>query len=174
MKAVLLNESPNNHCRARATQISRRAPFLHLLAAVSTQNNVSDLPLYGLVDLDPDGLGILSTYKWGSLALSHESPSLVVPSLRWLAIKSSQMIEGELNGQYSSLMRLSIRDRRRATAMIARNIKSPQANDREELVRELQSMLFLNVKAEIQSVEEGIDGLSTFVISEMARCQGDN
>ncbi|KAF9641473.1 Spo11/DNA topoisomerase VI subunit A [Lasiodiplodia theobromae] len=49
--------------------------FLHRLSAASTTDNMT-IPILALVDLDPDGLSIMCTYKYGSTALAHEGNSI--------------------------------------------------------------------------------------------------
>ncbi|CAG2101935.1 unnamed protein product, partial [Medioppia subpectinata] len=54
--------------------------FIHILW------NTFSIPIFGLVDGDAHGLEILCTFRHGSLALSYESPNLVVPAIKWLGI----------------------------------------------------------------------------------------
>ncbi|TVY87160.1 Meiotic recombination protein, partial [Lachnellula willkommii] len=61
--------------------------FLHHLYTTTPE-----LPILALVDYDPDGLGILSTYKHGSIALAHES-GLAVSSVEWLGVRSCDFLE---------------------------------------------------------------------------------
>lgn len=113
--------------------------FLHLLS-----RSHPAIPIMALVDLDPDGIGIMATYKHGSRSLSHEQ-DLAVPSVRWLGVRS-----GDVAGLGDrGLLRLSARDRRIAVRMLARDELD------EEWMRELRAMLVLNVKAEIQILGSG-------------------
>lgn len=111
-------------------------------------------------------------YKHGSIALEHES-DLRVPAITWLGIKSrdlaamhesgaaavsrpSGMMPDE-NHRASSVLSLTARNRasaRRLLGMIDEN-----SDDVEDLDcrRELQVMLFLGIKAEIQGVDNGGD-----------------
>ncbi|KAH7330466.1 Spo11/DNA topoisomerase VI subunit A [Rhexocercosporidium sp. MPI-PUGE-AT-0058] len=116
--------------------------FLHLL---STHHPT--VPIYALVDFDPDGLGIMSTYKHGSQALSHEI-NLAVPSLQWLGVRSRDFLgkEADIRG----LLRMTARDRRIALRMLERGEESDEGRRRE-----LQVMLMLNIKAEIQILGNG-------------------
>lgn len=45
-------------------------------------------PIYALVDCDPDGLEILSVYKYGSRALAHLDDVLAVERITWLGVKT--------------------------------------------------------------------------------------
>lgn len=113
----------------------------------------STLPIFGLVDFDPDGLGILSTYKHGSRNLTHENKNLILPHLRWLGLRSSGIISTansaeERDAQEQGLLRLSRRDRRRAIGMLEH--ENLQQDCEADWRRELQVMLMLNIKAEIQ------------------------
>ncbi|RDL38681.1 uncharacterized protein BP5553_03021 [Venustampulla echinocandica] len=116
--------------------------FLHLLFIQKL-----DIPIYALVDFDPDGIGIMSTYKHGSMALAHESANLSTPSIKWLGVRSSDFLQTSSDVQ--GLLKLSARDRRVATKMLEKGIFKEDGSE-VEWRRELQVMLMLNVKAEIQ------------------------
>ncbi|XP_021362442.1 meiotic recombination protein SPO11-like, partial [Mizuhopecten yessoensis] len=49
------------------------------------------IPVMVLVDADPHGIEIMSIYKYGSRALSHESSYLTVPSLGWIGVLPSDV-----------------------------------------------------------------------------------
>ncbi|CZR56625.1 related to MEIOTIC RECOMBINATION PROTEIN REC12 [Phialocephala subalpina] len=115
--------------------------FLRLLST-----SFPHIPIFALVDFDPDGIGIISTYKHGSKALAHET-NLAVPSIQWLGIRSSDFLEDNTLGQ--GLLTLSKRDRNIAKKMLTRHDTDERD---EEWRRELQMMLMLNMKAEIQIV----------------------
>ncbi|KAL7343307.1 Spo11/DNA topoisomerase VI subunit A, partial [Rhodotorula toruloides] len=100
------------------------------------------LPLFALVDSDPHGLDILSTYRFGSAALSHDSANLAVPRLEWLGVKGTEW--DDLGVDRDELLPLSLHDRRKALAMLKREGLP------DEWSRELQYMLHLGRKAEIQ------------------------
>ncbi|KAK6581907.1 hypothetical protein PZA11_005604 [Diplocarpon coronariae] len=120
--------------------------FLHIL---STHHPA--IPILALVDFDPDGIGIMSTYKYGSQALAHEA-NLAVPSVRWLGVQSHDFLEQDEGVQ--GLLKMSARDRRIARKMLER-VSGEHAGVEEEWMRELQVMLMLNVKAEIQILGNG-------------------
>ncbi|RAL62863.1 hypothetical protein DID88_004704 [Monilinia fructigena] len=63
--------------------------FLHYL-----EKHFPLISIYALVDFDPDGIGIMSTYKHGSAALAHENEDLSVPSICWLGLRSTDMMQG--------------------------------------------------------------------------------
>lgn len=86
----------------------------------------------------------MSTYKHGSKALAHET-NLAVPSIQWLGIRSSDFLEDDSLGQ--ELLAMSKRDRNIAKKMLERR-ETEEGN--EEWRKELQVMLMLNMKAEIQ------------------------
>ncbi|KAH6665770.1 Spo11/DNA topoisomerase VI subunit A [Halenospora varia] len=117
--------------------------FLHHLYAIHPE-----LPIHALVDFDPDGLGIASTYKHGSINLSHQS-SLTVPSLNYLGVRSSDFVLPDRIEDERGILRLLARDRRIAGKMLEREDLD------EEWRRELRVMLVLNVKAEIQILGGG-------------------
>ncbi|KAF2422183.1 DNA topoisomerase IV, alpha subunit [Tothia fuscella] len=125
-----------------------------LLSLLTTQT--PSPPLSILVDYDPDGLSILSTYKYGSTSTSHEN--LTLPSIRWLGVNSSYIGKQDSLHQSQGLLRLSGRDRRLAARMLEKQLFGEDGPEQEWRV-EVQRMLMLNVKAEIQVLEAGPGGL---------------
>jgi meiotic recombination protein SPO11 len=129
---------------------------------------ISILPIFALVDFDPDGLGIMSTYKYGSVSLAHENSKLAVPRIRWLGLKSSDIFQRTVDQNGAALkdkvglIKLSSRDRRIATRMLKRECFEEKGRE-EEWRRELQVMLMLNVKAEIQMLNGGMGGLEAWL-----------
>lgn len=111
------------------------------------------------MDFDPDGIGIMSTYRHGSINLSHQSQYLTVPSIRWLGLRSADIFLCEGSGKVG-LLRLSTRDRTIATRMLEREAFQ---EGRGEWRKELQTMLMLNFKAEIQILNDGSSGLETWL-----------
>ncbi|USP72959.1 meiosis-specific topoisomerase spo11 [Curvularia clavata] len=126
------------------------------------------IPMFVLVDLDPDGIAILSTYKYGSYRLAHEDvtlvniPTLSLPNIRWLGVKSQDLIQSTEGGEVSEInvvpqlqgpMRLTVRDRKKAAQMLEWDLcgeYGPEQSWRQEL----QRMLMLNIKAEMQVMDE--------------------
>ncbi|KAF5875863.1 putative meiosis-specific topoisomerase spo11 protein [Botrytis fragariae] len=121
--------------------------FLHYLA-----KHHPTISIYALVDFDPDGIGIMSTYKHGSVALAHENENLSVPSMLWLGLKSKDMMQGGKENE--GLLKLTERDRRLAVKMLQRNV-CQEDGDEDEWRKEIQVMLMLNKKAEIQIIGAG-------------------
>ncbi|KAK8135686.1 hypothetical protein PG984_003626 [Apiospora sp. TS-2023a] len=157
------------------------------------------IPLYALMDFDPDGVSILRTYKHGSQSMRHEE-HVTAPGLLWLGVKSSDLLElqmrlppmvssGLSNGRNSqpalsssqidndsesgrSLARslpgstrrgetgwkflsMSCRDRTKAVQLLCSlNDQAHQDADEMELTSEVQLMLVLNMKFEIQAVDQ--------------------
>ncbi|KAI3588759.1 Spo11/DNA topoisomerase VI subunit A [Fusarium oxysporum f. sp. albedinis] len=132
------------------------------------------LPLLGLFDYDPDGIKILRCYRHGSERLSHEA-DLGIESLRWLGIRSVHLSRGHTNtslsnyGQPShvSITSIQCRDpvtylngRERAAAISTLkkiSLYSPNELEGSELRLELQLMIMLGVKAEIEWLDESGD-----------------
>ncbi|KAI9863699.1 MAG: hypothetical protein M1813_003722 [Trichoglossum hirsutum] len=139
--------------------ISTRA-FLRSLSKTHPTTPPQDpIPIYALVDFDPHGLGILSTYKYGSIALAHENAQLTVSRIRWLGVKSTDLQEGEA-GEAQGLLSLSARDRGKALKMLGSEVFAEETEWR----REMQVMLFLNIKAEVQVMSEfGRMGLERWI-----------
>ncbi|KAK5009681.1 hypothetical protein LTR28_013960 [Elasticomyces elasticus] len=131
--------------------ISTRA-LLRFLSSSSPQNGFMSPPVYGLMDLDPDGLAILSTYKHGSSALAHENAALVVPEMRWLGLRNAHLTDQDNAHQAQGLLSLTSRDRRKARRMLE-YAAFAEGGGEPEWRREVQVMLMLNLKAELQLLE---------------------
>ncbi|KAL9028024.1 MAG: hypothetical protein Q9196_003545 [Gyalolechia fulgens] len=133
--------------------LSTRA-FLRLLS-ISTY---PPPPIYALVDFDPDGIAIMSTFKHGSLTLSHENANLKARTIRWLGIKSKDIflhgaISGSNDEERKGLLRLNTRDRKKAVGMLGKDLCEEDGVE-QEWRRELQVMLMLNTKAEMEILSE--------------------
>jgi meiotic recombination protein SPO11 len=149
---------PNNHSnpfQAKGYPDIQTRQFLHFL---STQ--APYIPIYCLVDFDPDGLGIMSTYKHGSMSLAHQNANLAVSSIEWLGVRSCDILQKDVDK--IGLLKLTKRDRRIAMRMLKKDVFGESQWEGEgEWRRELQVMLTLNLKAEIQVLspdEGGLEG----------------
>lgn len=89
----------------------------------------------------------MSVYKHGSISLAHEK-DVAVPSIRWLGVRSQDFLKTE--SDMPGLLTLTKRDRRIAGIMLGKSEEGDL-----EWRRELQVMLMLNVKAEIQILGGG-------------------
>ncbi|KAI0376503.1 DNA topoisomerase IV, alpha subunit [Hypomontagnella monticulosa] len=149
--------------------------FLHLFHSKFPQ-----IPIHAVVDFDPSGIDIMLTYKRGSRSLSHEE-NVTIPSLTWLGPKSCDIL-GHVHHEQSSQAELTPppsheispppppspgtvpsgpvdvysdltrSDRRKAVNLLHR--LENQNVDKATLMHELQVMLLLNIKAEIQAVDD--------------------
>ncbi|KAI0449421.1 Spo11/DNA topoisomerase VI subunit A [Xylaria acuta] len=154
--------------------------FLHKLHTASPT-----LPMYGLVDFDPDGVKIMLTYKNGSRSLRHEE-NATLSQLLWIGLRSNdvlrhhqrrpQNVSRTPSPQFASfrsgaspcragdfspievMLPLKAADRRLAVQILSVTVvKDHQLTESLDLIRELQVMLLLNTKAEIQAVDEAGD-----------------
>lgn len=137
--------------------------------------------MYAFVDLDPDGIAIMSTYKYGSYRLAHEdvalkdTPALSLPNIRWLGVKSHDISRVPANEatavttempDLQGLLRLTERDRTKASRMLEWDLCS-EIGPEQEWRRELQTMLTLNIKAECQILDELPGGMMSFLGAEL-------
>lgn len=152
--------------------------FLHLIHTLRP-----DIPIFAVVDCDPHGIDIMRNYKHGSKALGHEANTRV-PGLKWLGVKmddiflhssiralprldlpdlnsqgaDSQSSQSSRRTPMDSLMRLTPRDRKMAERLLVSVAGDYEDAERRledaEQMRELQTMLMLNAKAEIQAVDD--------------------
>jgi meiotic recombination protein SPO11 len=143
-------------------------------------------PMYAFVDLDPDGIAILSTYKYGSYRLAHEdvtstdAPALSLPNIRWLGVKSEHLTRtSEFENDKDTtptplhlqgLMRLTARDRTKAQRMLEWDLCAENGPE-HDWRQELQKMLMFNVKAEMQILDELPGGLVSWVSSKLGQAE---
>ncbi|KAL8636718.1 MAG: hypothetical protein Q9228_005920 [Teloschistes exilis] len=123
-------------------------------------------PIVALVDFDPDGIVIMSTYKHGSAALAHESDNLRVPLVRWLGVKSVDLTTTKPNTESyddrNGLLQLSMRDRKKAVKMLDQELCAEDGVE-QEWRRELQVMLMLNMKGEMEMLSQLKGGIELWV-----------
>jgi len=125
--------------------------FVRLLSThnrlVGRELGPSHLGVFALMDFDPDGLAIMSTYKHGSVSLAHENDSLVAERLEWLGI-TSDVIRDIHRDKSQAWPKLTPHDRRKALKMLEKPVCQEEIETSWR--RELQVMLMFNIKADIQ------------------------
>lgn len=100
----------------------------------------------------------MSTYKYGSINLAHEI-NTTVSSLQWLGPQLRDVLQ--LNKKKTQakdpqgLLQLTARDRRIAVKLLEKEDLFGEGCKEAEWRREIQKMLMLNVKAEIQVLGSG-------------------
>jgi len=97
----------------------------------------------------------MQTFRKGSIALAHEQAS-TVPEMRWLGVKLDDVTAGAADDE--PLLPLTLVDRDRITAMLTRQVADADTVQ-QQCFAELQKMLVLNVKAEIQLLDDRPGGL---------------
>lgn len=141
--------------------------LLHFLTTPSISNGFASPTVYGLADFDPDGLAILSTYKHGSKALAHESKDHAVPELRGLGLRSEHIrLAGTDTHAAQGLLTLTKRDRQKALTMLEQLGDEDDEHSAMQR-RELQTMLLLNVKAELQLLDVVPNGMTKLLKAEL-------
>ncbi|KAE8375914.1 Spo11/DNA topoisomerase VI subunit A [Aspergillus bertholletiae] len=146
--------------------LSTRA-FIRKIYEKSRRSDRS-LPFYGLVDSDPDGMAIMSTYKYGSMAHTSQNGRLNVPCLQLLGLRTSDIVSGALSNDDAALIRLTIRDRKKVMTMLSNNPVWAAEGPELEWRTQLQQMLMLNLKAEIEILYDWDGGLEGWIDQNMA------
>lgn len=124
--------------------------------------------IYILVDSDPDGMAIMSTYKYGSMAHASENARLNIPCVRWLGLRTSDVVaDADALGD-DVLIRLTLRDRKKAISMLSNNPAWADDGPEPEWRAELQVMLMLNLKAEIEMLYNREGGIESWIDQQMA------
>ncbi|MCL7033902.1 hypothetical protein MKW94_000893, partial [Papaver nudicaule] len=76
------------------------------------------LPAYCLVDCDPYGFDILTTYRFGSMQMAYDAKFLRLPDVRWLGAFPSDSEKYQLPKR--CLLPLTAEDKKKAEAMLLR------------------------------------------------------
>ncbi|KAI9041689.1 putative meiosis-specific topoisomerase Spo11 [Aspergillus affinis] len=126
------------------------------------------LRFYALVDSDPDGMAIMSTYKYGSMAHTRDNAQLNIPCLRWLGLRTSDVAAGASPLGDDALIQLTPRDRKRSIAMLSSNPVWAADGPELEWRAELQQMLMLNLKAELEILYDRDGGIEEWIDRKMA------
>jgi len=129
----------------------------HILDLARTTSQ--PLPVFSLVDCDPDGLDIHRCYSTPPRPNIHEIDASI-PDLHWLGV---DIIEGLGEKRVMDrCLTLTKRDRGRARGILGRMVEDDGeavvgmgiGDGRSRMKRCLQIMLMLGVKAEIQAVDD--------------------
>lgn len=109
----------------------------------------------------------MATYKYGSLTLSYENANLKTPTIRWLGLRSRDLDLEELpssseGDKRKGMLVLSARDRKKAVKMLEKETYH-EAGPEQEWRREVQTMLMLNMKAEMEMLSERNGGVEKWV-----------
>ena len=83
--------------------------------------------------------------------------------MRWMGIQSKDILERRTGEECKGLLRLSGRDRKKAVKMLENSEWLKEGGVEGEWRRELQVMLMLNVKAEMEVLGERVGGLEGWV-----------
>ncbi|KAJ5735741.1 Winged helix-turn-helix transcription repressor DNA-binding [Penicillium malachiteum] len=143
--------------------------FVHHILCAASSGNRRPPPVYALVDGDPDGISIMSTYKYGSMAHSHENARFVIPNLQYLGLRVSDAVINSELLENISLLALTPRDRRKIVSMLQNSPIWAADGPEPEWRVELQRMMMLNLKAEIEILYEREGGLKGWIDQIMFR-----
>ncbi|KAJ5689379.1 hypothetical protein N7462_003771 [Penicillium macrosclerotiorum] len=124
---------------------------------------------YALVDGDPHGIAIMSTYKYGSLAHMHENARLSIPGLQWLGLRVEDTVLASQVSENTKFLPLTDGDRKKIITMLRNSPVWASNGPEPEWRLELQRMLMLNVKAEIEMLYERDGGLEGWIDQKIFR-----
>ena len=83
--------------------------------------------------------------------------------MRWMGIQSRDVLERRNGEECKGLLRLSGRDRKKAVKMLENSEWLREGGVEGEWRRELQVMLMLNMKAEMEVLSERVGGVEGWV-----------
>ncbi|KAH0458370.1 hypothetical protein IEQ34_013685 [Dendrobium chrysotoxum] len=130
-----------NHCIGRGYPDVSTRRFLQRIV------KQLHLPVYCLVDFDPYGFDILTTYRFGSMQLAYDAKLMRVPEIRWLGAFSSDFEKYKLPER--CLLSLTTEDKKKAEAMLSRCYLHQEA---PQWRLELEIMLHKGLKFEIEAL----------------------
>ncbi|KGO43306.1 Winged helix-turn-helix transcription repressor DNA-binding [Penicillium expansum] len=143
--------------------------FLRAMSDFASNQSRYPPRFYALTDGDPHGMAIMSTYKYGSAAHLHQNARLSIPRLQWLGLRVTDIIAvPEVLGD-TALLSLTTRDRRKIMAMLRNSPVWASDGPEPEWRAELQRMLVLNLKAEIEILYGCQGGLEGWINRRMFR-----
>ncbi|XP_062011194.1 meiotic recombination protein SPO11-1 isoform X1 [Rosa rugosa] len=105
------------------------------------------IPVYCLVDCDPYGFDILSTYRFGSLQMAYDAKFLRVPEIIWLG--AFPLDSEKYHLAHQCLLPLTAEDKRKTEAMLQRCYLEREV---PQWRLELQLMLERGVKFELEAL----------------------
>ncbi|PIK45521.1 putative meiotic recombination protein SPO11-like [Apostichopus japonicus] len=142
-------------------------PDVHTRLMVKRLWDSLHIPILGLMDADPHGLDILCVYKFGSKAMSHDSPNLTVPAIKWLGVLPSDV--KRLRVPEEVLLPLEKSDLNKAKDMLNR----PYWQSVPLWMKEMQIILETGKKAEIQCLTAvAEDFLTDVYLPSKIKCGG--
>ncbi|KAJ5927025.1 Winged helix-turn-helix transcription repressor DNA-binding [Penicillium verrucosum] len=143
--------------------------FLRAMSDSASNQSRHPPRFYALTDGDPHGMAIMSTYKYGSAAHLHQNARLSMPRLQWLGLRVTDIIAvPEVLGD-TALLSLTMRDRKKIVAMLRNSPVWASDGPEPEWRAELQRMLVLNLKAEIEILYGCQGGLEGWINRRMFR-----
>lgn len=137
--------------------------MLQFISSPTPQNAFSAPAVYGLMDYDPDGIAIFLTYKHSSKNLAHEASHTRLPQIQCLGLRSELVLGGKVTHADQCLLTLTARDRSKARKMLGWQV----VEEEESVKRNLQVMLMLNFKAELQLLDATPDGMIDMLASNL-------
>lgn len=105
------------------------------------------------MDWDPDGIAILSVYKHGSANKAMEMEDLLASQIQRVGLSRSDIDDREEIRYEQGLIPLTKRDRRKARQLLDKALYD-EGGAENGWRMELQVMLMLNTKAELQILDE--------------------
>ncbi|KAK4489940.1 hypothetical protein RD792_000590 [Penstemon davidsonii] len=126
------------------------------------------LPVYCLVDCDPYGIDILTTFRFGSMQMAYDAKSLRLPQIRWLGAFPSDSEKYQLPQQ--CLLPLTAEDKQRVGGMLRRCYMEREVPYWRS---ELQLLLDRGVKFEIEALSaHSLSFLSDYYLPSKIRNGG--
>ncbi|KAH9176657.1 Spo11/DNA topoisomerase VI subunit A [Lactarius sanguifluus] len=133
---------PDLATRQMVKTLSDNLPSTYVVPSFFSSATIfSRVPFVTLVDGDAYGLDIASVYKFGSVALRHESYRLAVPRIECIGVWASEL--ASLGIDKCALLPISRADEKKARSMLRRELP-------DRWKKELVHMLYTRRKAETE------------------------
>ncbi|XP_046725084.1 meiotic recombination protein SPO11 isoform X7 [Silurus meridionalis] len=132
--------------RVDCTSTGKGVPDVNSRLMVKKLWETLHIPVFALMDADPHGIEIMCIYKYGSISMAFEAPTLTVSSMLWLGLLPSDI--ESLGLPQDALIPLTVADERKLN-----NIKKrPYMSFHPAWEKEMELMLRWKQKAEIESL----------------------
>lgn len=163
---LVLRDDEADHRQGKGYPDLSTRTFLHRLSTAHHPGE-APLPIFALVDFDPDGIHIMSTYKHGSPAYSHEHSTTAVSSICWLGVKPVDLCHHSRTSDTAGLLPLTAHDHKKAISMLKSNLFD-ETEGESEWRTAIQTMLLLDIKVEIQLLSARPGGLTEWLDHRLA------
>ncbi|CAH0556837.1 unnamed protein product [Brassicogethes aeneus] len=154
---LIQEDLPNSLTRPFIMITGKGFPDHNTLLFVKKLWVVLSVPVFILVDPDPQGIQIMLNYRVGSLTSAHLSHQLAIPKAQWLGVFPTEIVKYSLRAQ-----ELTNKDIKTVKDMLL----LPHIRENEKIKHELQFLLDRKYKSEIEALTKSETYMSRIYFTE--------